>query len=90
MLFTNTSSTTVATTTAAQSTALWMRLWFEIFEPDIAVFGVIANAIIFIIMPRREVLVGASTKIYYISIAISDCVNLINSWLLDAGANDSL
>ena len=71
-------------------TELWLRLWFEIFEPDIVIFGLITNAVIFLIMPRSSVSVAPSAKIYYVSIAISDFINLINSWVLYTTINDSM
>lgn len=71
-------------------TNLWMRLWFEIFEPDITIFGIVTNFLVVLVMPRSKVAVGSSAKIYYISMSISDFFNLINSWLLYAVVNDSM
>lgn len=69
---------------------LWIRLWFEIIEPDIVIFGLIANALVIIVMLRQGVAVGTSPKIYYTSIAISDFFNLINNWVLYTLINDSM
>lgn len=69
---------------------LWLRLWFEIIAPDVLIFGVISNLLVFIVMPRKNVAVGVSAKIYYTSIAISDFIDLINSWILFGTINDSM
>lgn len=83
---------TLSFSTSAPKTVieLWLRLWFEIIEPDILIFGVIANAVIFLVMPRPEVAVAPTAKIYYISIAISDFLNLIVGWIFFTTVNDSM
>lgn len=86
----NLSSTTEFTSDYAYLTQLWLRLWFEIIEPNIVIFGLISNALVFIVMPRKGVAVGSSAKIYYTSIAISDFFKLINSYLLYTLINDSM
>lgn len=83
-------STLSAAANVKTSTELWLRLWFEIIEPDVLIFGILTNAMIFLIMPRPEVTVAPSAKIYYVSIAISDFINLINSWVLYTTVNDSM
>ena len=69
---------------------LWLRIWFEIIAPDILIFGLVSNLLVFIVMPRQKVLVGVSAKIYYTSIAISDFIDLINSWILYGTINDTM
>lgn len=89
----NSTSSNVYSTTAVASgylSELWLRLWFVIIEPDIVIFGLIANTLVVILMPRQSVAVGNSPKIYYTSIAISDLINLIINWVLYTLANNSL
>ena len=89
----NISNNTLSTSNTSATktvTELWLRLWFEIVEPDIVIFGLITNAVIFLIMPRSGVSVAPSAKICYVSIAISDFINLINSWVLYTTINDSM
>lgn len=69
---------------------LWLRIWFEIIEPDVLVIGIFSNAFIFLVMPRTGVTIGQSAKIYYVLIAISDFINLINSWIMYCTINDSM
>lgn len=69
---------------------LWLRLWFEIIAPDVLAFGVISNLIVVIVMPRQNVAIGVSVKIYYTTIAISDFIDLINSWILFGTINDTM
>ena len=63
---------TSATAAVSIGTPLWLRIWFELIEPWILLFGVIFNVLVIIIMPRRAVAVAQSAKIYYVSIAVSD------------------
>ena len=89
----NISNTILSTSNSATTktvTELWLRLWFEIFEPDILIFGIVTNAAIFLVIPRPDVAVAPTAKIYYVSIAISDFINLINSWVLYTTINDSM
>lgn len=69
---------------------LWLRLWFEIVAPLVIIFGILSDLLVFIVMPRKNVTVGSSAKIYYSSIAISDCIDLINSWFLYGTINDTM
>lgn len=75
---------------ATVGTPLWLRIWFELIEPWILLFGVLFNALVIAIMPRRSVAVAQSAKIYYVSIAVFDCYNLINSWILFSFIGDTL
>ena len=67
-----------------------MRLWFEIFEPDIIIFGLVTNSLVFLVMPRSKVEVGPSAKLYYVSLAISDFFALIVGWFLQTLINDTM
>lgn len=71
-------------------TPLWLRVWFELVEPWILLFGVLSNLLVAALMPRRAVAVASSAKIYYVSIAVCDCYNLINSWILFSFIGDTL
>lgn len=88
------SSTVILTAAASNAVvsmrSIWLPLWFELFEPDIVIFGLCANALVFIVMPRQGVAVGKSTKIYYTSIAISDFFYLIVYSVLYTLSTDSM
>ena len=71
-------------------TELWLRIWFEIFEPNIISFGLVSSVLIFLVMPRSKVAVGPSAKIYYVSIAISDLINLVDGFFLFTVINDTM
>ena len=60
------------------------------FDPIFIMIGLIGNAIIIIIMPRKEIKVGKSPRFYYISVAVADFINIFNSWFLWAFFKDSL
>ncbi|MCP6769671.1 hypothetical protein NL529_32965, partial [Klebsiella pneumoniae] len=72
----STAAISVTTSSPGGVIELWFRIWIQIIEPDIVIFGIITNPIIFFIMPRSVVAVGPSAKIYYVTIAISDIINL--------------
>ena len=84
----NLHSSTSSTSTTV--TELWLRIWFEIFEPNIIIFGLVTSSLIFLVMPRSKVAVGQSAKIYYVSIAISDSINFIDGFILFTIINDTM
>lgn len=70
--------------------SLWVRLCFEIMVPNIAIFGLITNTLVVIVMPKKGLAVGRSAKIYYISIAIFDIINLFNSQVINTTLSESM
>lgn len=53
-------------------TSLWIRLLYEILVPNIVIIGLITNALVIIVMPKKEVAVGSSAKIYSILLSNID------------------
>ena len=86
----NLTFSTSSTASANPVTELWLRLWLEIFEPDIIIFGLVTNSLVFLVMPQSKVKVGPSAKLYYVSLAISDFFALIVGWLLKTLISDSM
>ena len=89
----NTSSSeaiTVTTSSPGGVIQLWFRIWLQIIQPDIVIFGMITNPIILLLMPRSAVTVGPSAKIYYVTIAISDFINLSVEYVWYTLISDSM
>lgn len=70
--------------------SLWVRLGFEIIVPNIVIFGLVTNTLVVIVMPKKGVAVGSSAKIYYLSIAIFDIINLFNSQVINTIISKSM
>lgn len=83
-------TTTSTSSTSTDTTPLWLRLWFELIEPWILLFGMVTNIIVVMVMPRHAVAVARSAKIYYITIAAVDVFNLFNSWVIYTFLGDTM
>ena len=94
MMFSNDNTNTVPSFTtpssSTETTPLWLRLWFELIEPWILLFGILTNLLVIAVMPRRAVAVAPSAKFYYISIAAVDVFDLANSWVVYTFLGDTL
>ena len=86
----NSTAITVTTSSPGGIIELWFRIWLQIIQPDIVIFGMITNPIIFLLMPRSAVTVGPSAKIYYVTIAISDFINLSVEYMWYTLISDSM
>lgn len=85
-----TNSILTATNKSAHTTQLFLRIWFGFIEPNIVFMGIISNALVLIVMPRQGVTIGVSAKIYYLTIGVSDFIDLIDSWLIYTTINDTM
>lgn len=74
---TNITSTIVKHSYNELSYIKMFAIWFELIEPDIIILGVIMNFLVFYVMPRKGVTIGASLKIYFSIIAIANFLELI-------------
>ena len=70
--------------------ALAVRVFLIGFEPVLILVGLIGNALVLIIMPRKTVMAAKSAKFYYMLLAFADLMDIIIGWLLRSFISETM
>ena len=68
----------------------YLKMWFIFVMPCVMIFGILGNILIIMVISSKCVGISKTLKIYYVSIAVSDLINIIFCNLLWSFLVDSL